>query len=243
MNETDKLPVTCGNCGKRLRVKATLEGKRLKCPSCSAPLDTALQDVKAPVASRPRKALGEVPLERPSQARGWLIAVACAGVSLVVLVAFLVFLTTANKETGDSKDRPEPSLVNSGDKTKDQTNPAPHEKLADRKNADSDLKGAKVDAKITNQPLLGTWEFVDGSRPTEKDVNTWMAAGFKISILQYSQCIASHHRIISNPFTNEVLQREFLAWFHPNVSLKCPFAVNIEARFDLKVVRKADFRV
>jgi hypothetical protein len=39
VNESDQLRVACPSCGKRLRVKAALEGKRLKCPSCSNPFE------------------------------------------------------------------------------------------------------------------------------------------------------------------------------------------------------------
>src|SRR5438045_953481 len=36
MNDSEHVRVVCPNCGKRLRLKASLEGKRLSCPSCSA---------------------------------------------------------------------------------------------------------------------------------------------------------------------------------------------------------------
>jgi len=93
MNETDHLRVACPSCGKNLRVKAALAGKRLKCPSCSKSFD-----VKPGGEGKAQEGL-----PRPRSIPWGLIGFGTAAV--VLLGVLIVLWVGARSEARDLKDQ------------------------------------------------------------------------------------------------------------------------------------------
>src|SRR3954469_24371005 len=96
--------VACPSCGKRLRVKAALKGKRLKCPGCSNLITVPVEEqpvspnphaqgpglphrpVPAPVDEQPEN---HNPPPQPAGVPWALVGAAVAALAAVALLAFL----------------------------------------------------------------------------------------------------------------------------------------------------------
>ncbi len=116
MEHTDEIQFACPQCGKRLRTKADLAGKRVKCPSCgqvivvlaacptSQPKATSPSAAKPPAASkgRPMAAPSPVPESKPVP---WLWY-AGGGLAALCLVTVVVFIAVPGKTRSLTKGGP-----------------------------------------------------------------------------------------------------------------------------------------
>jgi hypothetical protein len=100
MNEADSLRVACPECGKRLRVKAALDGKRLKCPGCSASFQVN--------ADPNRDEDGEQAKSKPFP---WLLVGVGSGAVVLVALALVLWLGARSEAAGLKA-----QLAESGDK-------------------------------------------------------------------------------------------------------------------------------
>src|SRR5206468_6783260 len=88
MNEADSLRVACPGCGKRLRVKAALKGKRLKCPGCSNLITVPVEE-QPESHHAPQQPESHNPPPQPGGVPWALVGTAVAPLAAVALLAFL----------------------------------------------------------------------------------------------------------------------------------------------------------
>lgn len=138
MSEAESLRSVCPQCGKRLRLKAALTGKRLTCPSCSHSF------VAQPVLGAPEHA----PPPRRTAGIPWtLVGVASVSFVLVSTLAYLWF--GASSEVKQLRDR----LALSEDQSRDSSS-AGEQKGAEIEKVSDRLKQLKADAIRTRDRLL-----------------------------------------------------------------------------------------